>query len=190
MFRKTITQELSLLILEKRYAQELFMLVHQNRKHLSQWLPWVKHTSSVLNSVQFIQNNLQAFAEGKGIQTGIEYEGKLQGLASIFKIDPTNKTGYMAYWLAENMQGKGIITKACITLLDYAFLDLKLEKIEIRCATKNFKSQAIPKRLEFVEEGTLRRVEKLASGFVDHIVFGMLQEDWLVKKESLKEKFL
>lgn len=190
MFSKTVSNELSLIILEKRHAQELFMLVHQNRKYLGKWLNWVPHTNSILNTIQFIQNNLQAFTEGKGIQAGISYKGKLQGLASLFKIDSTNRLGYIGYWLAEDIQGSGLVTKSCITLLDYAFLDLKLEKVEIRCATENTKSQAIPKRLEFVQEGILRQVEKLSSGFVDHIVFGMLQKEWLEKRESLREQFL
>ena len=75
-------------------------------------------------------------------------------------------------------------------MLDYAFLDLKLEKVEIRAATQNLKSQAVPKRLGFVQEGILRHVEKLPSGFADHIVFGMLREEWIEKRESLRKKFM
>ncbi|MDP9371062.1 MAG: GNAT family N-acetyltransferase, partial [Chloroflexota bacterium] len=40
------------------------------------------------------------------------------------------------------------------------------------------KSCAIPERLGFAREGTLRQVEWLYDHFVDHHVYGMLAAEW------------
>jgi ribosomal-protein-serine acetyltransferase len=62
--------------------------------------------------------------------------------------------------------------------VDYAFSGLKLNRVEIACATENKKSQAIPKRLGFTEEGIARQAEWLYDHYVDHIVYGLLASDW------------
>jgi len=53
-----------------------------------------------------------------------------------------------------------------------------LHRIEIRCATWNHRSSAIPRRLGFVEEGILRESEWLHDKWVDLRVFSMLAQDW------------
>ena len=70
------------------------------------------------------------------------------------------------------------VTKACRTLITYAFTELGLNKVEICCATENIRSCAIPKRLGFKQEGILRDAEWLYNHFVDHAVFGMLAREW------------
>jgi L-amino acid N-acyltransferase YncA len=40
-------------------------------------------------------------------------------------------------------------------------------------------SRAIPERLDFREEGTLRQMEKLAKGYVDHVVYSMVKSEWV-----------
>lgn len=49
-----------------------------------------------------------------------------------------------------------------------------LQRIDIRCATNNTKSRAIPERLGFTHEGTLRRAEKVYDQWYDHEVYALL----------------
>ena len=84
----------------------------------------------------------------------------------------------IGYWLAEPQQGRGIMTRACRRFIDYLFDDVKLNRVEIRCATENDRSRAIPKRLGFKEEGVLRQVQMIHDRLVDHAVYGMLADEW------------
>ena len=70
------------------------------------------------------------------------------------------------------------MTRVARALTDYAMNELKLNKVEIRCASGNLKSRSIPERLGFVQEGTIRQAEWLYDHYVDHIVYGVLAEEW------------
>jgi ribosomal-protein-serine acetyltransferase len=63
-------------------------------------------------------------------------------------------------------------------LVDYAFNELGLNRLEIRCATENTKSRAIPQRLGFKQEGTIRQAEWLYDHYVDLVVYGILASEW------------
>jgi RimJ/RimL family protein N-acetyltransferase len=62
---------------------------------------------------------------------------------------------------------------------EYAYRARNLNRIEIRCATGNTASQAVPIALGFQREGLLRDNEWLYDHFVDHEVFSMLAKDWV-----------
>ena len=68
------------------------------------------------------------------------------------------------------------MTSACEAVIDYCFSELKLKRIEIRVATENHKSQAIPERLGFQKEGCLKSAEWLYDKYVDHYVYGLIKE--------------
>ena len=173
-----IDEETELRIYEERHAQEVAELVDQNRAYLRQWLPWVDNSRTVEDSKAFIKYSLQQFANNEGFQTGIWYKGKFTGGIGYHPIDWVDRKVEMGYWLGESFQGKGLMTKACRTLITYAFAELRLNKVEIYCATENIRSCAIPKRLGFKQEGMLRDAEWLYDHFVDHAVFGMLAREW------------
>ena len=58
-----------------------------------------------------------------------------------------------------------------------------LHRIEIHCAPENHRSRAIPERLGFREEATLRETELVCGRWLDSVVYGLLAEEWGEKKE-------
>jgi len=173
-----IDEDTELRIYEERHAQEVAALVDQNRAYLRQWLPWVDDSRTVEHSRAFIRNSLQQFAQNEGFQMGIWYKGTLAGGIGYHQLDWVARKVEIGYWLGEAFQGKGLMTKACRTLVTYAFGELGLNKVEIRCATENTRSCAIPKRLGFAQEGILRDAAWLYDHYVNLIVFGMLAREW------------
>ncbi len=178
LLRIRIDEDTDLRIYEERHAQQVAELVDQNRAHLRQWLPWVDFSRSVEDSKAFIQNSLQQFARNEGFQLGVWYKGELAGGIGYHAIDWADRKVEIGYWLGEAFQGKGLMTKACSTLVTNAFDELGLHKVEIHCATENIRSCAIPKRLGFIQEGILRDAEWLYDHYVDLVVFGMLAREW------------
>lgn len=70
----------------------------------------------------------------------------------------------IGYWIDTRFSGKGYMTEAIQGITDYALNELKARRVEIRCDTLNFKSQAIPEKLGYTLEGTLRNEDISADG--------------------------
>jgi ribosomal-protein-serine acetyltransferase len=62
-----------------------------------------------------------------------------------------------------------------------------MHKVEIRAASGNKKSRAVPERLGFKQEGCIRQAEYLYDHYVDHVVYGMLDLEWAQKKNETKD---
>jgi ribosomal-protein-serine acetyltransferase len=178
MFRLAVDADLELGLLEARYAPLLFALTDRNRAHLRAWLPWLDSTTTVEDTRGFIDGALQQFAAGKGFQAGIWFRGELAGMIGYHAINWAGRKVELGYWLAADHSGKGIVTRAARALIDYAFAELDLNRVEIRCATDNTRSCAIPQRLGLRHEGVLRQAEWLYDHFVDHHVYSILKDEW------------
>lgn len=135
-------------------------------------------TVSAEQTSEFIQSSLKSFAESNGFTTAIVYRNRIAGCIGLHYMDWGNKQTTIGYWLAEEYQGKGIMTNAVRALVNYVFHELALNRVEIRAAERNSKSRAIPERLRFVNEGTARQAEWLYDHYVDLVIYGMVREEW------------
>jgi len=101
-----------------------------------------------------------------------------RGKSNTTNLDWTNRKTEIGYWLGESFQGRGLVTKSCRVLIDYAFNELKLNRVEMRCGVENKKSRNIPEKLGFREEGVVRQAGWLHDHFVDYVIYGMLASEW------------
>lgn len=178
MFRRDIGPGAELRILEKRHAEPLFSLFDRNRAHLRRWLPFVDSSTTVGDSQKFIEAGLRQFADNNGFHAGIWIDGQIAGCIGFHAISWHNRKTSIGYWIGEEFQGRGLVTAACRAFVDHAITELKLNRVEIGCATENRKSRAIPERLGFKSEGISRDAEWLYDQFVDHQVYSMLAREW------------
>ncbi len=178
MFVQRLAGEAYLRLLDLQDAGEVFALTDASRDHLRRWLPWVDFTRTVADSEAFIASSLEQFARGLGFQAGIWRGGTLCGVAGMHPIDRANRQGSIGYWIGAAYEGQGLITLACQAVLDEAFTRYGLHRMELRAAAGNERSQAVARRLGFTREGVVRDAEWLYDHYVDHVVFGMLEEEW------------
>ncbi|WP_152654882.1 GNAT family N-acetyltransferase [Oceanobacillus sp. CFH 90083] len=178
MLNYQVNQDIILSLLEENDAQSLFGLVTANKDFLSQWLSFPAITNQVEDSQAFIKRSLFRFVNKEGFWVGIWYQGSLAGSIGFLYFDWKVKKTEIGYWLAETYTNKGIITHACTAMVNYAFNELELNKVEIKAAAKNIRSAAVPKRLGFQYEGTIRADEVIRGTFHDREVYGMLRDEW------------
>lgn len=176
MFSRQLTEKIRICLSVPHYAEELFALTDRNRTFLRQWLPWLDGTRTVEDTGGFLEQQIQRFAIGESLHVTIFYEGTIAGVAAFNSIDRCNGIGYVGYWQGEEFCGKGIMTAVVRDLIAIGREFYSLQKIDIRCATGNARSRAIPERLGFAHEGTLRRAERVYEQWYDHEVYALLLE--------------
>lgn len=173
-----INQDLELRLSKPEDADVVFALVNKNRAYLREWLPWVEGTQTVEDSKKFLEESVNLFQKKDTIQLGIWWKDKLVGAIGLHEINNPHKKATIGYWLDVDAQGGGIMSQAVKALVDYAFNELNLNKVTIHAAAGNSKSRAIPERLGFKHEGTLRDNEWLYDHFVDSESYSILKKDW------------
>lgn len=159
-------------------ADELFAVISRNRERLGRWLPWATPGYSLEDARQFLELHLRENAERVSLAMTIRRSGSLCGAIGLHRIDRIHHNTSLGYWIDEAHEGKGIVTAACRAILTEGFSTFGLHRIEIRCATWNHRSSAVPRRLGFIEEGILRDAEWLHVRWVDLRIFSMLARDW------------
>ncbi|MED1205795.1 GNAT family N-acetyltransferase [Heyndrickxia acidicola] len=178
MFSFKVDEKIEIQLFQQEHKNELFSLIDKNREHLRKWLLWVDKRQSPEGLEPVISAWLTNYANNNGFDGGIRYNGTLVGMIGLHYIDWKNRATSIGYLLAENAQGKGIMTKTVRALANYLFEKLNLNRIEIQAAVNNVKSLAIPRRLGFTEEGIKREGQWLYDHYEDLILFSMLKSDW------------
>ncbi|MRG87240.1 GNAT family N-acetyltransferase [Salinibacillus xinjiangensis] len=178
MFTFYVDDDIQLKLLEKRDAATLFKVVDHSRSYLREWLPWVDSSTTPEDYHPIIEMWLNQFAKNDGFQVAILYRQEIVGMIGYHGINWASKQTSIGYWLAKGYQGKGIITKATKALVEHAFQELELNRVEIRCGVDNTKSRAIPERLGFQQEGIVRDGEFLYDHFHDVVIYSALARDW------------
>ena len=158
MFTYIIDVDLELRLLSPNHAQQFFNLAYRNRRHIGKWMFWIGEDYALPDAQQHIKLGLERYAANDGFEGGIWFKSELAGCVSYKYIDWVHKNTELRYWLGAAFQGHGLATKACRALVDHAFFDLGLNRVELRCLSENLKSRRVPERLGFVQEGVLRQV--------------------------------
>ena len=84
-------------------AESLFALVDSNRQHLRRWV----QTHLAEDAPEFVLLMV--------------YKGDVVGAVGIRGRGSRSRRGEIGYWIAGNMQGRGIVTRSCHALIDYIF---------------------------------------------------------------------
>ena len=177
-FCHAVGDGIELRVLQPRFAETNFAVVDANRGYLRKWMPWVDSTTSVSDTLDFINSGLKQYADNDGVQMGIWYNGEFCGNCGYHFWDFKQQKTEIGYWLAQSFTGKGIMTRTVKPLVDYAFNVLDLHRVEILCAVENKASCAIPERLGFTKEGTIRGGIRVNDEYQDCHVYAVLAEEW------------
>lgn len=160
-------------LLEESHAEDLEALSRDygSRPQLNEW--WYKGTA-----VEFIRKGLVRFAEGVITTAGIWFEGRLAGVI-LLSIDARDSSiASIDYGLAPAFRGRGIVTRACAAMIDYAFQEKNVERIKITLDTANKKSSAIPERLGLRLERVVKKAIQYGDFYGDLAIYSTTKSEW------------
>ena len=178
MFELAVNEHVTLRMRDESYAMETFWLIKKNESHLRPWMKWIDKVESLKDSIANIALNIEEWEMKTDLHLGILSEDRMVGMISLYHIDYLNHTAYIGYWLDKDNVGKGIMTDSVRAVIEYGYTELELNRIEIRAGTENVKSRAIPERLGFKYEGTIREAEYVNGEFIDLAIYGLLRSEY------------
>ena len=152
-------------------------IVLRNREHLQTYMQWMTDDYSIEHARKFIVEGIKNRLDKVTLGLALVRDGALIGSTGFNRLDWAARVCEIGYWIDRDSEGRGVVTRACRAMIEYAFDELEMNRIEIRCSAENERSAAIPKRLGFKLEGTLRQAEVLHGRAHDFLVFGLLAED-------------
>jgi RimJ/RimL family protein N-acetyltransferase len=85
----------------------------------------------------------------------------------------------LGYFVVQEYSGKGFATEAARATIRYAFEQLKVIRLDLRCSADNDASMRVAERCSFVREGRFRDHHRKKSGdLVDSLWYGLLRSEW------------
>lgn len=173
-----VSDEILLRQVEMSDVKDIFHTIDSQREYLGRWLPFVEYTTKVEDTELVVNKMIELGKESMDYVFVILYKKKFAGLIGFKCTERTNRRTEIGYWLSDPFQKKGIMTKSVEALCKYAFDEMDIHRVQIRCSPDNVPSSNIPKKLGFKHEGTERDGELLTGGkFTDIDIYSKLQND-------------
>ena len=119
--------------------------------------------------------------------------GQYSGSTRFYDMQITNKTTQLGYtWYGKDFQGTGLNKHCKFLLLQFAFEEMQMERVEFRADNNNAKSIAAMLSIGCTAEGVLRQQIPLSDGTRrDTIILSILKKEWKNDvKENLKKRLI
>ena len=158
-------------------AEGVFETVRNNVDHL-EFMHWITPDYSLVMAREFIERSTNAARDKKSLSLGLFAGSRFIGSIGFTGFEINARRTEIGYWIDKAYEGRGIVMEACTRLIDYAFDQLGMNRVEIRCSAENARSAAIPERLGFKQEARLRQQEYRMGKLHDFLVFGLLRSEW------------
>jgi len=114
-------------------------------------------------------------------------DNSIIGMTRFYEISPKEKTVLIGYtWYIPVVWGK-VYNKECkLLLLQYAFENMKFNRVELRVAHQNLRSQKAVEKIGAVKEGIFRKHGYRNDGSIRHtVVYSIIDDEWPQTKEKL-----
>lgn len=170
---------------DKKLIEQSFLCISKNRDYLEPWLPWVNETHSIQDRLKHYKEAQETLKKETQIEYSIFINKEFAGCISIFNIDNIHKKGELGYWISKEHASQGYMTEAVQLIEKEFFEELKGNKLEIRCDSKNKASIRIAEKNKYVLEGTLRDecYDNYFKTFRDTCVFSKLFTEWKIQQK-------
>jgi [ribosomal protein S5]-alanine N-acetyltransferase len=134
---------------------------------------------SVEGQQDLIAQQLEGHRAGACVPFVIEADGEQVGRITLVGIlRGALQSGSVGYWVAEPMAGRGIASRALGLVIEHAFTDLGLHRIQAETTLTNHASAHILTKAGFEQFGLARDYLRIGGRWLDHRMFQLLNEEW------------
>jgi RimJ/RimL family protein N-acetyltransferase len=161
-------------------VQMLADSVVESVEHLKPWMPWAHAEPEPFQvKVDRVKRFRDEFDRGEDFVYGIfnAKEDRLLGGTGLHTRIGDDQLE-IGYWIHKDYINQGLVTESTAALVKAAFEIIHIHRIEIHCDPGNLASAAIPRKLGFTREGTLRAKTRFLDHWSDSMVWGLLEDEY------------
>jgi RimJ/RimL family protein N-acetyltransferase len=154
--------------------------VTEGLEPLKPWMPWVHFEPEAFEEkVKRLKRFRGEFDLGQDYVYGIfnKDETRLLGGTGLHTRLSESELE-IGYWMHKDFINQGLTTESTAALVKVAFEVIHIHRIEIHCDPANVASAAIPRKLGFTHEGTLRAKTPFIGRWSDSMIWGLLEDDY------------
>ena len=171
------TPRLHLRPLRAADAESLFG-IYSDAEFMRYWSapPW----SSLSQARDLIERDLKELALGEHLRLGIflNETNLLVGTSSLFNFNEPSRRAELGYGIARTHWRRGYMSEGVGAVINFAFEDLGLNRLEADIDPRNIASAASLEKLGFKREGLLRERWIVGSEVSDSALYGLLAREW------------
>ncbi|MDQ4027753.1 MAG: GNAT family N-acetyltransferase [Actinomycetota bacterium] len=157
------------------HADGLIAAKERSIEELRPWLAWAGDEDP--NSIRAFVHACQQEWDVSEWTFTILLDGEVIGAVGVNRFDPMVSTANLGYWLRTDVAGRGLMTEAAAAVVEFAFGELALHRLELTAAPDNAASVRVAEKLGFKRGGTLRDGSRGSEGWHDVLVFDLLEHD-------------
>lgn len=170
------TERLVLKVLDETYADRVLDFFIRNREFLKKWEPAKdKKFYNIEFHEKYLKRELCNMNNGELCRIWIfksddnNYNRTIGSVAFNNIVRGCFQSCHLGYRMDKYEINKGYMTEALKTLIEFAFNELKLHRIEANIIPGNHPSLRVVKKLGFHEEGLAKKYLKINGVWQDHI---------------------
>ena len=144
---------------------------------LQPWMSWAKHPPSMDETRLYCRRALLEWHDRETLDYRLFLGENFVGNCAVHTINWDLPGAQLGYWLHSGFQRQGLMNEAVEHLTQFAFAELNLVRLEIRCNARNSASAGVAARAGFEQEAHLRKCYRSADGTLnDALVFAKIAE--------------
>ena len=162
-----------------RDAPAMAALLRANRGFLAPWDP-VRSDEYYTDDGQrrVVEDMLRQHTAGQAVPHVIVLDDRIVGRIALTNVvRGPFQSGTLGYWVAADVNGRGVATAAVAAIVRLAFDELGLHRIEAGTMVHNAGSQRVLERNGFRRYGLAPRYLRIAGEWRDHVLFQRLADD-------------
>jgi len=164
--------------LEPWNAQEFLAHIDRARPYVDPWIPWATLSTDLASATEVLQRYADRRAADTARIYGIWLDGTLVGGVMFTTFDAASGVCEIGCWLEEAGAGQGLVNQACRFLIDWAFQERDMSRVEWWVASGNTRSIEAARRLGMTRDGVLRQRTAYRGERRDLEIWSVLSGEW------------
>ncbi len=149
----------------------------ESHREITSWMPWCHANYSLQEAQTWIELTIRGRREGSLYDFAIIVDGEFAGACGINQVNAQDQVANLGYWLRSSATGKGVAGVAAQQVINWAFENTELNRIEIVVAIDNLRSQRVAEKLNAHRDAVLEKRTMVKGQPSRAILYSVLRSD-------------